>query len=105
MNKLDFYKISVRLHLVKLVDQNKDVRQLIKETANTGTISISELLNNREIENIDITNPGAKFLDNLKKTIKENKAKATDEEIQKQINVIVSKYKINRKYGQILEDQ
>jgi hypothetical protein len=34
MNKLDFYNVSIRLHLVKLVDQDKDVRQLISDITN-----------------------------------------------------------------------
>jgi hypothetical protein len=34
MSKLDFYDTSLRLHLVKLTDQNKNVRELINDTTN-----------------------------------------------------------------------
>jgi hypothetical protein len=34
MNKLDFYNVSIRLHMVKLYDHHKDVRQLIEEITN-----------------------------------------------------------------------
>jgi hypothetical protein len=34
MNKLDFYDLTMKLHLVKLTDQNKDVRELINDITN-----------------------------------------------------------------------
>jgi hypothetical protein len=34
INKLDFYDVSIRLHLVKLTDQNKNVRDLINNITN-----------------------------------------------------------------------
>ena len=34
MNKFDFYDVNLRLHLVKLTDQSKDVRELIQGITN-----------------------------------------------------------------------
>lgn len=34
MNKFDFYNVSIRIHLLKLVDQNKNVRDLINDITN-----------------------------------------------------------------------
>lgn len=87
MNKLDFYNLTIKLHLVKITDQHKSVRDLIVDTTNN-----KEMLNT---ENIGSLKDKAK---KVKETIKDK------EERLKTLAEFLKKERDELKYGKILED-
>ena len=72
INKLDFYNVSLRLHMVKLYDHHKDVRGLLEDITN-NKISTNKILTTTKTD----------MVDDLKKTIVENTKKKTEEIIDK----------------------
>lgn len=92
INKLDFYNVSLRLHMVKLYDHNKDVRGLIEDMTNNK-------ISTNKFDIIDI-----KKNKNVSESLRKVKKDSIVETIVETKELLKEIYRPNTKYGKILED-
>lgn len=95
MNKLDFYNLNIRLHLVKLTEQTKDVRQLIDDITNNKSSSMES------DNNTSVLKTTTDILSELT-TIKQIKEASTM--IENKLQELLKNHKPSIRYGKILED-
>jgi hypothetical protein len=106
MNKFDFYNVSMRLHLVKLLDQNKDVRELIDDITNnksSNSLANETIFQAAKEKATTILNRTLNKPKGEKELNEKEKTKAIETTIKDLLDSVKS-YKPSLKYGKLLED-